>query len=149
MSDWKTCWDEQHGFSLRHPPDWHSTTPEGRCAQLQKGKSELPEGVPEVDIFIRVMPQRGAFPTNYLRDEVFPMQSEASVSRGVKYMDRQELLVNGLPAVRARFQSFGPTPNWGIEYAIAKGDEVISIYISQPRPEVEAEFDKMIGTLQW
>ena len=43
----------------------------------------------------------------------------------VTYMDRQELSVNGLSAVRAKFQSSGPTLNWGIEYAISKGNQVL------------------------
>src|SRR5215510_2378757 len=149
MSNWKTCRDEQHGFSLRHPPDWHSTTPEGRCVQLQKGKSGLPVGVPEVDIFIQVTPLHGDFPADSLRDKSFPAQEGAGISPGVQYTDRQELLVNGLPAVRARFRSSGPTPNWGIEYAIRKDDQVLDIYISQPRPEIEADFEKMISTLRW
>lgn len=143
-SDWKTCRDDQYGFSFRYPPDWHSTMREGRCVQLQKGKSDLPEGVPEVDVFIRVLPLQGNFPADYFEEE------EGPETRGaVTYTDRRELSVNGLSAVRANFQSSGPTPNWGIEYAIRKGDQVLDIYISQPKPEVEAEFEKMIGTLQW
>jgi hypothetical protein len=112
--------------------------------QLQKGKSGLPEGIPEVDVFIRVMPLRGSFPGDYLRDA----EGTGSGS-GVRYTDRQELLISGLPAVRARFQSSGPTPNWGVEYVIQKGSQVLDIYISQPKPEVEAEFEKVIRTLQW
>lgn len=141
---WKTCRDDQYGFSLRYPPDWHSTTTEGRCVQLQKGKSDLPEGVPEVDVFIHVLPLQGNFPADYLRE-----RGGTGTRGAVTYMDRQELSVNGLSAVRAKFQSSGPTPNWGIEYAIRKGTQVLDIYISQPKPEVEAEFEKVVGTLQW
>lgn len=112
--------------------------------QLQKGKSTLPEGVPEVDVFIRVLLLQGNFPADYLKER------GGTETRGaVTYMDRQELSVNGLSAVRAKFQSSGPTPNWGIEYAIRKGNQVLDIYISQPKPEVEAEFEKVIETLQW
>src|SRR5713101_6432015 len=92
MATWKTCRDEQHGFSLRHPPDWHSTTPEGRCVQLQKGKSELPVGVPEVDVFIQVIPLQKDFPSDYLRDKSFPAQEGVGIHPGIKYSDRLELL---------------------------------------------------------
>ena len=40
-------------------------------------------------------------------------------------------------------------PNWGIEYVIRKDDTVLDVYISQPGPEIEAEFEAMIGTLRW
>ena len=65
------------------------------------------------------------------------------------YSDRSELVVNDLPAVRARFRSAGPTPNWGLEYAIQKHNRVLDVYISRPSPEIEAEFDRVIGTLEW
>jgi hypothetical protein len=51
--------------------------------------------------------------------------------------------------VRARFQSSGPVPNWGIEYVIRKGTNVLDIYISQPSPVIAAQFETMISTLQW
>ena len=106
-------------------------------------------GVPEVDVFIQVIPLQKDFPSDYLRDKSFPAQEGVGIHPVVKYTDRRELLVNELPAVRARFQSFGPTPNWGVEYAIKKGGKVLDIYISQQRPEIETEFEKMISTLQW
>lgn len=137
---WKTCRDDRYGFSLRYPPDWQSTTPEGRCVQLQKGKSTLPEGIPEVDVFIRVSTLRGNFPADYLKEEA---------GGNVTYTSRKELSINGLPAVEARFQSAGPTPNWGVEYAISKGDQVLDIYISQPKQDVEALFEQVVRTIQW
>src|SRR4051794_11315846 len=55
----------------------------------------------------------------------------------------------GLPAVRARFRTADPTPNWGAEYAIGKADRVFRIYISQPQPDIEAVFDTVVRTLEW
>ena len=84
------------------------------------------------------MPVHDDFPTNYLRGD------------GVKYRDREELEVSELLAVRARFEATGgPTTNWGIEYAIRKDDQVLNIYISQPKPEIEALFEQVVRTLQW
>jgi hypothetical protein len=149
VTNWKICRDEQYGFSLLYPPNWHSTTPEGRCVQFQKGQTELPEAIPEVDVFIHVTALEGNFPSDYLRDRTLSAQGNQDVGRRIKYENRQELHVNDLPAVRAKFQSFGPTPNWGVEYAIRKGAQVLRIYISQPHLTVEGEFEKMIKTLQW
>lgn len=147
-ASWKTCRDDRHGFAFRHPPDWSSTTPEGTCVQLQKGRVEQPHGVPEVDVFIRVSPRQAPFPAGYFTERA-PTADEERPRRGVRYADRRELVVSGLLAVRARFTSFGPVPNWGVEYAIAKGDLVLHVYISQPRPDVEAQFEQMIETLTW
>ncbi len=137
QANWKECRDRQYGFSLRVPADWCSTTEEGRCVQFQKGTSELPQGVPEVDVFIRVSPARDSFPKDYPN------------SPGVHYTDQQQWDINSLPAVRARFRSSGPVPNWGVEYAVRKGTSVLSIYISQPNPEVEELFDEVVKTLRW
>src|SRR5262245_19493134 len=149
ISSWTMCRDAQHGFSRRHPPDWRSTTSPGTCIQLQMGEGKLPEAVPEVDVFIQLTALQGVFPGDYLRDKSFPGGEGSGISPGIRYTDRQELFINGLPAVRARFRSSGPTPNWGIEYAITKGAQVLDIYISQPRPEVEDAFERMIETLEW
>ncbi len=141
---WRTCRDDEHGFTLRHPPDWTPTGPTGRCVQFQRGEPSLPGGVPEVDVFIRVLPVEADFPGEYLHtDRGF------EVGRGVEYSDRSEFVVHGLTAVRARFRSSGPTPNWGVEYAIRKDDRILDAYVSQPSPDVEADFDRVIGTLQW
>jgi hypothetical protein len=137
QANWKECRDRQYGFSLRVPPDWRSTTEEGRCVQFQKGTSELPQGIPEVDVFVHVSPAGDSFPEDYPN------------SPGVQYTDHQQLEINSLPAVRARFQSSGPVPNWGVEYAVHKGDSVLSIYISQPSPEIEKLFDEVVKTLRW
>ena len=137
QANWKECRDRQYGFALRVPPDWRSTTEEGRCVQFQKGTSALPHGVPEVDVFIRVSPARGSFPEDYPN------------SPGVQYTDHRQLEINSLPAVRARFRSSGPVPNWGVEYAVHKGTSVLSIYISQPSAEVETLFDEVVKTLRW
>jgi len=143
QSDWKECLDTQHGFSLHYPPDWYSTTPEGRCVQLQKGTSGVPYGVPEVDVFIEVRPLEDKFPDDCLI-------SSSPLARGVRYTDRRELEINTLSAVRARFDSTGgPVPNWGVEYSIRKGDKVMKIYISQPKPEIEQQFDEVVATLRW
>ena len=143
QSNWKECRDDQHGFSLYYPPDWHSTTPEGRCAQLQKGTSSVPYGVPEVDVFIEVRSLEGKFPDDYLI-------SPSPLTHGIRHTGRQELEINTLPAVRARFESTGgPVSNWGVEYAIRKGDKVMKIYISQPKPEIEQQFDEEVTTLRW
>ena len=136
-SDWQECQDTEYGFVLRVPPDWRSTTEQGRCVQIQKGESALPNGVPDVDVSIHVTTVRGNFPADYPN------------SSGVKYSERRQLRVNGLSAVRARFQSSGPVPNEGIEYAVRKGDNVLSIYISQPKPNVEKLFDEVVKTLRW
>jgi hypothetical protein len=105
--------------------------------QFQKGVSDLPEGVPEVDVFIRVAAMKGRFLEDYPN------------SPGVQFADHQQRMVHSLPAVRAQFRSSGPVPNWGIEYAVRKGDSVLSIYISQPTPETEKLFDEVVGTLRW
>lgn len=147
--NWRTCRDEEHGYALRHPPDWISTGRAGRCVQFQRGEPSVPDGVPEVDVFIRVVPLEGEFPAHYLLTDGGPEARQLEVGRGVAYSDRSELVVNGLPTVRARFRSSGPTPNWGVEYAIRKGDLVFDAYVSRPSPEVEAEFDRVIGTLDW
>ena len=147
-SDWKLCRDAEHGFALWYPPDWKRAGPPGRCVGLQRGEPNLPEGPPEVDVFIRVVSLQGRFPTDYLPPET-PPGHEFDVGRGVSYTDRAELVVGGLEAVRARFRSSGPTPNWGVEYAIRKGDRILDAYISQPRPEIEEEFDRVIATLEW
>lgn len=147
--DWKPCRDAEHGFALWHPPDWDPAGPPGRCAKLQRGKPSLPEAPPEVDVFIRVLPVEGSFPTDYLRPGTTPADEQLDVGRGVSYTDRSELVVGGLQAVRARFRSSGPTPNWGVEYAIRKGDRILDAYISQPHPDIEAEFDRVIATLEW
>jgi hypothetical protein len=135
--DWKEYRDRKHGFFLRVPPDWHSTTEEGRLVQFQKGRSELPESVPDVDVFISVRPVQGAFPKDYPN------------SPGVQYSDRQQMDLSSLPAVRAKFRTLGSTPNWGVEYALQRADLVLSIYISQPSPETEKLFDEVVGTLRW
>jgi hypothetical protein len=140
-SDWKECRDEKYGFSFYYPPDWYSTTPEGSCVQLQKGESNLPHGVPEVDVFLSVRPRDGKFPEDYLI---------SALSRGVKYTDRRELTIGTLPAVRARFESLGgPESNWGVEYAVCKGESVLRIYISQPKRDVERQFDAVVSNLRW
>jgi hypothetical protein len=105
--------------------------------QFQKGTSELPHGVPEVDVFIRVSPARDSFPEKYPN------------SPGVQYTDHQQLDINSLSAIRARFRSSGPVPNWGVEYAVRKGAYVLSIYMSQPSPEMEKLFDEVVRTLRW
>ena len=105
--------------------------------QFQKGTSALPQGVPEVDVFIHVSPARDSFPKDY------------PASPNVQYTDHQQVDINSLPAVRARFQSPGPVPNWGVEYAVRKGDSLLSIYISQPSPEIEKLFDEVVRTLRW
>ena len=137
QTNWEECRDRTYGFSLRVPPDWRSTTEEGRCVQFQKGPSALPEGVPDVDVFLHVSPVRASFPTDYPN------------SPSVLYSDHQQVEINSLPAVRATFRSSGPVPNWGVEYAVHKGDCVLSIYISQPSPDVEKLFDEVVGTLRW
>lgn len=143
QSGWKECRDTKHGFFLRYPPGWYSATPEGRCAQLLKGINREPYGIPEVDVFIEVRPLGGKFPDDYL-------VSSSPLTRGVSYTDRQELEIYTLPAVRARFHSAGgPVPNWGVEFAIRKGDKVMKIYISQPKPEIEQQFDQVVKTLRW
>src|SRR5438094_10018217 len=87
IAAWKTCQDERYGFALRYPPEWHSTTEAGRCVQIQKGQSTVPEGVPEVDIFLRVMPLQGSFPADYLQDREYPVQEGMADRRGVTYGD--------------------------------------------------------------
>jgi hypothetical protein len=140
--EWSVCRDNRHGFSLRHPPEWHSTTEEGRCVQLQKGaRGESPCDVPEVDVFLSVEVLGGAAPGELLRDR--------GPRGGVEYSERGESTIGGLPAVRARFRSFGDQPNWGIEYAIRKDDRVLRIYISRPDPQIEELFDRMVTTLRW
>ncbi len=109
----------------------------------------MPDGVPEVDAFIRVLPLEAEFPADYLRTEDELAERQLEVGRGVAYSDRSELVVNGLPGVRARFRSAGPTPNWGVEYAIRKNDRILDAYVSRPSPEIEAEFDRVIRTLEW
>jgi len=137
QSNWKECHDKQFGFSLRVPPDWHSTTEEGRCVQFQKGASTAPAGVPEVDVFIRVSPVQGKFPNDYPN------------SSGVTYTERRLVKIGSLPAVRARFRSSGTVPNEGVEYAVGKGSSVLNIYISQPAPKIEKLFDDVVQTLSW
>lgn len=146
---WKACRDQEFGFSLRHPPDWRVAGPAGRCIQFQRGARLLPEGVAEVDVFIRVLAARGDFPSDYLDSSVPPSAEGPDIGRGVAYSEREELVINGLPAVRARFRSAGPTPNWGVEYAVRKGANVLDAYISQPAPDVEAEFEQTVRTLVW
>ena len=150
-SDWKTCRDNQHGFSLNYPSDWESTTSEGRCVQLQKGEVSLPAGIPEVDVFIQVMPLRDNFPDDHLANQevITQGQTEERIDRGILYNSREELEINGLSAVQAKFESFGPTPNWGLEYRIRNGDQILSIYISQPEPEIEMTFIEVVNTIQW
>jgi hypothetical protein len=146
---WRACRDSEYGFTLRHPPDWIPTGPPGRCVQFQRGEPSLPDGVPEVDVFIRVLALEAEFPADYLRTEGESGEQELEVGRGVAYSDRSELVVNGLPGIRARFRSAGPTPNWGVEYAIRKGDRILDAYVSRPNQDVEAEFDRVIRTLEW
>jgi hypothetical protein len=143
------CRDERHKFTLRHPQDWRPTGPPGRCVQFLRGEPSLPEVTPEVDVFVRIVPLEDGFPAEYMRPDIEPGGQRFQVGRGVTYSDRRELAIAGLPAVRARFRSAGPTPNWGVEYAIRKGDRILDAYISQPSPEIEAEFDAVIGTLEW
>jgi len=148
-SSWRVCRDEEHGFALRRPPDWTPKGPPGRCVQFQRGEPSIPDGVPEVDVFLRVVPLEGRFPTDYLRSDVAPGDRSLEVGRGVTYSDRTELVVGGLPAVRAHFRSTGPTPNWGVEYAICNRDRILDAYVSRPSAEVESEFDRVIATLEW
>jgi hypothetical protein len=82
-------------------------------------------------------------------DEVVFPQELQHISEGIEYSNRQQLTVAGLPAIRAEFRTSGPTPNWGIEYAIRKGSLLLDIYISQPRPAILAEFEEIVRTLQW
>lgn len=149
LEGWRTCRDNEYGFTLRHPSDWTPKGPTGRCVQFQRGEPSIPDGVPEVDVFIRVLPLEAEFPTDYLRTKGDFANRQLDVGRGVAYTGRSELVVNGLPGVRARFRSAGPTPNWGVEYAIRKGDFILDAYVSRPSQEVEVEFDRVIGTLEW
>ena len=146
---WKTCRDNEYGFTLRYPPDWTATGPTGRCVQFQRGEPSIPDRVPEVDVFIRVLALEAEFPADYLRTDNELGDRQLQVGREVGYSDRSELVVNGLPGVRARFRSAGPTPNWGVEYAIRKDDRILDAYVSRPSQEVEAEFDRVIRTLEW
>lgn len=148
-NDWKTCRDAHYGYSLRYPPDWQLIGPAGRCVQLTKGERALPNGVPDVDVSIRVTPLQGNFPGDFLQDKDFPVQGAAGAVRSLRYTRRQDLHVNGLAAVRAEFTTSGPTPNWGIEYVIWKDGAVLDVYISQPRPEIVTQFDAMIRSLHW
>ncbi len=148
-AEWSVCHDTEHGFALRHPPDWRNTGPPGSCVGLQRGEPSLPGGARDVDVSIRVVALDADFPTDYLRPEVEPADRDMEVGRGVAYSDRSELVVNGLPGVRARFVSAGPTPNWGLEYAIRKEERVLDAYISRPSSAVEADFDRVIATLDW
>jgi hypothetical protein len=148
-SDWTLCRDAEHGFALWHPPDWQPAGPPGRCVQLQRGDPSLPDAPPEVDVFLRVLPLEGDFPSDYLQPGRTPREQHLEVGRGVSYSDRSDVTVGGLPAVRARFRSSGPAPNWGVEYAISKGNVILDAYISQPRPDIEADFDRVIATLEW
>jgi hypothetical protein len=141
---WRTCRDERYGFSLRYPPDWVSTTREGTCVQLQKGAAALPHGVPQVDVYMRVVARQGDFPGTYLQET-----PAGGIGRGVQYTERIERTVGGLRAIRARFAAVGDVPNWGVEYVVNKGDLVLDIYISQPRPEIEEQFESVISTLKW
>jgi hypothetical protein len=149
LESWRTCRDNEYGFSLRHPPDWTPKGPTGRCVQFQRGEPAMPGGIPDVDVFIRVLPLEAEFPADYLRAEDELAGPQLEVGRGVAYSDRSELLVNGVPGVRARFRSAGPEPNWGVEYALRKGDRILDAYVSRPSQDVEAEFDLVIRTLQW
>ena len=144
MEGWVSCRDERWGFSVRHPADWSSTTPPGRCAQLRKGVPSAPHAVPEVDASFRVDALRGSFPAGYLLEG-----ADSSKAHGVSYTDRTELTIAGHPAVRARFHTRGPVPNWGVEYAVRNGDLILAAYISQPSPEVERQFDTVMSTLDW
>jgi len=148
-ANWRVCRDEEHGFSLRHPPDWEQKGPPGRCVQLQRGEATLPEDTHEVDVFIRILALEGGFPADYLRAGEEAAEQRLGVGRGVTYSDREELSIGGLDAVRARFRSAGPTPNRGIEYAIRKGNQILDAYASRPTPEVEAAFDLVMRTLEW
>src|SRR5262249_446914 len=123
--------------------------PTGRCMQLQRGEPSLPDGVPEVDVFVRVLPLEGAFPDYYLSAGDQLDSADMQVGRGVAYTDRSELVIHGLPAVRARFPSSGPTPNWGVEYVLRKAGSVLDAYVSRPSPETEAAFDLVMSTVVW
>src|SRR6266508_4861521 len=94
---WRTCRDNECGFTLQHPPDWTATGPTGRCVQFQRGEPSIPDGVPEVDVFIRVLALEAEFPTDYLRADNELGDRQLQVGRGVAYSDRSELVVNGLP----------------------------------------------------
>lgn len=146
---WAVCRDEKHGFTLRYPRDWKTAGPQGRCVRFQRGDPTRPEGVPEVDVSLRVLPVEGEFPSDYLRTDQPPERQKLQVGRGVAYTDRRELLIGNLQAVRARFQSTGPNPNWGVEYAVRKAAHILDAYISQPSPEVEQEFDQFMRSLEW
>ena len=141
--DWETCFDAEHGFALRHPPDWAPVGGDHRCAGFRRGEPSLPDADPDVDVFIRVVAREADCPSAYMREAAL------EVGRGVAYSDRAELRVGGLPAVRARFRSGGPTPNWGVEYAICKDADILDVYVSRPSGEIEAQFDEVIATLQW
>jgi hypothetical protein len=145
-NDWKHCQDEHYGFTVYYPPDWEVVRVEGRCVQLRKGTGKLPEGVPEVDVAIRVAPFEGHFEA-YLNSNAAPAAGD--VGRGVQYRNRQLWSVNDLQIVRAEFRSSGPTPNWGVEYAILKGGLILDFYISQPEPAVEKLFDEVVTSLKW
>ena len=94
-----------NGFSIRFPADWQMTKVEGKCVKFQKGEALLPSGIPEVDIFLRVLPLEDEFPADYLHDRTYPSQEGEAVGRAIRYEARQELKVNGLPVVRAQFHS--------------------------------------------
>jgi hypothetical protein len=147
-SDWTILRDERYGFSFRHPQEWQSTTG-ASGVRLSSGEIRLPNGVPEVDIFVQVAPVRDEFPKDYLVDKVYRSAEGADVDRGISYTERKEVNVGGLPALRARFRSFGPTPNWGIEYVIRKGHLVLNAYVSQPSPRIQCLFETMMSTLEW
>lgn len=146
-TQWAECHDRQHRFSFRYPTGWRSTTEEGTCVQLQKGAVRQPGGVPEGDIFIRVirLPPGLSEPSSV---PLFP-QEISGVDEGIEYTNRDEVEISALPAVRASFRTKGPTPNWGVEYAIKKGDLVLDFYVSQPSPEILNEFEDIVHTLNW
>lgn len=93
-------------------------------------------------MFLQVRPLDGTFPDDYL-------VTDPSAVRGVIYMDREEIEVGRFAAARARFRSGGSVPNSGVEYAVRNGDNVLRVYVSEPTPDVEADFHTMIQSLRW
>ncbi|MDQ6815060.1 MAG: hypothetical protein M3040_15095 [Bacteroidota bacterium] len=143
QSTWIECHDEEYGFSLRYPPEWRSVSPAGHCTKLESSENRPPNEIPKVDIFIEVNSLQGKFPSDYLNSKSVPGPT-------VKYSDRNEIEINGLPAVRAKFTSLGgPVPNWGVEHSFLKGEKVMKIYISQPTAQIEQQYEEMLRTLTW
>ena len=91
------CTNEEDGFTVAYPPDWHTNTGEvaPTCSFFHPEPFDLPEASEAVGIAIRVDREPVAF------------EDAAGPSPAREVLEREETTVAGRPAVRLEYEATG------------------------------------------